>query len=39
MIQAQGVIDKDAAWNAAQALGSYDDGNSKTNVLYWLATR
>lgn len=28
-----------AAWSDAQALKLYDNGNSKTNTLYWIATR
>jgi endo-1,3(4)-beta-glucanase len=35
----QAIINKEAAWNAAQSLGSYDNGNSQTNTLYWIATR
>jgi len=34
-----GIINPSAAWTAAQTLTSYDDGNSQTNTLYWLATR
>lgn len=33
------VIDKSAAWTEVQALTGYDDGNTKTNMLYWVATR
>ncbi len=36
---ARGVIDREAAWNDAQTLTGYDDGNSRSNTLYWLATR
>jgi endo-1,3(4)-beta-glucanase len=39
LIMAHGIIDAEAAWTDAQALNAYDDGNSKTNTLYWLATR
>ena len=39
IIMAHAVIDPNAAWNEAQALTGYDDGNTKTNTLYWLATR
>lgn len=35
----QAIISKEAAWNAAQGLTSYDNGNSQTNTLYWIATR
>ena len=33
------VIDPVAAWDEALTLNGYDDGNTKTNTLYWLATR
>ena len=33
------VIDPVAAWNECQTLNGYDDGNTKANTLYWLATR
>jgi endo-1,3(4)-beta-glucanase len=33
------IIDKNAAWNEVQSLTVFDDGNSKTNTLYWIATR
>ena len=36
---AHAVIDPDAAWSEAATLTGYDDGNTKTNTLYWLATR
>ena len=36
---AHAVIDPNAAWSEAQTLNGYDDGNTKTNTLYWLATR
>ncbi|MGB1074422.1 MAG: glycosyl hydrolase, partial [Flavobacteriales bacterium] len=36
---AHAVIDPDAAWSECQTLTGYDDGNTKTNTLYWLATR
>ena len=36
---AHAVIDPAAAWNECQALNGYDDGNTETNTLYWLATR
>ena len=36
---AHAVIDKNVAWNEVNTLTSYDDGNSKTNTLYWVATR
>ena len=36
---AHAIIDPEAAWADVQSLGGYDDGNSKTNTLYWVATR
>lgn len=33
------VIDKEAAWEEAQTVTEFDDGNSMTNLLYWVATR
>ncbi len=36
---AHAVIDPAAGWNECQTLTGYDDGNSETNTLYWLATR
>ena len=36
---AHAVIDPETAWSEAAQLNGYDDGNTKTNTLYWLATR
>ncbi len=36
---AHGVLDPDTAWTQAQGLVGYDNGNSRTNTRYWLATR
>ena len=36
---AHAILDADAAWAESQSLPSYDDGSSKTNQLYWIATR
>lgn len=33
------IIDPAAAWAEAATLTGYDDGNTKTNTLYWIATR
>lgn len=33
------VIDKDAAWTEMGRYSAFDDGNSRTNSLYWIATR
>lgn len=35
----EAVIDKESAWSNAQTITEWDDGNSKTNELYWIATR
>lgn len=39
LLGASGVVDARAAWELAQGLRAYDSGNSRTNLLYWLATR
>lgn len=36
---AHAIIDKAAAWREVNTLTVFDDGNSKTNTLYWVATR
>ncbi len=36
---AHAVIDPVAAWSEAATLTGYDDGNTRTNTLYWLSTR
>lgn len=36
---AQAIIDPSAAWEAIQNLTVFDDGNSRTNALFWVATR
>mmetsp|Transcript_1217 Transcript_1217/g.3601 ORF Transcript_1217/g.3601 Transcript_1217/m.3601 type:complete len:720 (+) Transcript_1217:142-2301(+) len=36
---AHAIIDKAAAWREVSTLTVFDDGNSKTNTLYWVATR
>lgn len=36
---AHAVIDPATAWSEVQTLNGYDDGNTETNTLYWLATR
>jgi len=33
------IIDKAEGWNQIQTLRAYDGGNSKTNALWWAATR
>lgn len=39
LYMAHAQIDPAAAWNEADTLTDYDDGNSETSTLYWLATR
>ena len=39
IFMAHAIVDPEAAWTEVQSLGGYDDGNSKTNTLYWVATR
>ena len=36
---AHAIIDKISAWNEVNTLNEFDSGNSKTNTLYWVATR
>jgi endo-1,3(4)-beta-glucanase len=36
---AHAIIDSQTAWNEVNSLTSYDNGNTKTNALYWVATR
>ncbi|RHY31233.1 hypothetical protein DYB32_005188 [Aphanomyces invadans] len=33
------IIDAKAAWDEVASLGTFDDGNSRVNSLYWIATR
>ena len=33
------IINKAAAWAEVQSLASFDNGNTLTNTLYWVATR
>ena len=33
------VIDPVQAYDEAMKLTKYDDGNTKSNTLYWIATR
>ena len=39
IIMAHAVIDPNAAYSEALQLTRYDDGNTKSNTLYWIATR
>lgn len=35
----QTISDPETTWTNAQTLTCYDNGNSATNSLYWIATR
>jgi endo-1,3(4)-beta-glucanase len=39
VLMAHAIIAPNTAWTEVQSLNDYDSGNSKTNVLYWVATR
>jgi endo-1,3(4)-beta-glucanase len=39
MNMAHATVDKASAWTALTAMGGVEGGNSKTNTLYWVATR
>jgi len=39
LIEAKAVVDKENQWTKVNALKLYHPGNSKTNTLYWIATR
>ena len=39
IIMDHAVIDPDQAYQEALGLTKYDDGNTKSNTLYWIATR
>jgi len=41
IVMAQAIVDRDGAWTRALILGddAFKAGNSKSNVLYWIATR
>jgi len=36
---AHAVIDNQAGWEEVNSLNTFDDGNSRTNALHWVATR
>lgn len=33
------IVDREAAWKELEGLTEWDDGNSRTNALHWVATR
>ncbi len=39
IFMAQAVLDRATAWTNINTLSNWDNGNSKTNALYWVATR
>jgi endo-1,3(4)-beta-glucanase len=39
LYMAHGVTDRAASWTEVNTLTSFGDGNSKTNALWWVATR
>lgn len=39
IIMAHAILDPTAAYEEALQLTSYDDGNTKSNTLYWISTR
>ena len=39
IVMAHAIIDPEAAWEEALQLTAYDDGNTKSNTLYWIASR
>jgi len=39
LYSAQATFDLNGAWNRIMSLTGFDDGNTKTNTLYWLFTR
>ena len=39
VVMAHAIIDPQAAYQEALQLGRYDDGNTKSNTLWWIATR
>ena len=39
VVMAHAIIDPQAAFDEALNLSGYDDGNTKSNTLWWIATR
>lgn len=39
LYMSQAISDQEAAWKNVQGLNVYDNGNTATNTLYWVATR
>ncbi|MEM1416898.1 MAG: glycosyl hydrolase [Myxococcota bacterium] len=39
IVMARATFETDEAWDEAQTLTAYDDGNSRANTLWWIATR
>ena len=38
-IMEHAILDRDAAWERALSQESFHTGNSKSNMLFWIATR
>ena len=39
MTMDEAIVDSSDAWSQAQGYTLFHAGNSKTNMLYWIATR
>ncbi len=39
LLMTHGIVDRSAAWAEVNTLSAWDDGNSKTNTLWWVASR
>lgn len=39
LYMSQAISDQEVAWKNVQGLSEYDNGNTATNALYWVATR
>jgi len=39
LYMAHATIDREAAWSEVTPLTAWDDGNSRTNTLWWVASR
>jgi endo-1,3(4)-beta-glucanase len=39
LFMAHATVDREAAWAEVAPLTGFDDGNSRTNALWWVATR
>lgn len=39
ILMALAILDPAEAWTRVQSLARFDDGNTRTNTLYWIGTR